>query len=140
MSIRLRLFSLTIFFRYYFSFCFSSLNILRYLFLPYSLFFSSSPDKFRYLFLACSLNLFFFYHSHNNLLLYHLFVSLIIGFFHRLIHFLYIYKKNLQNTLSIDWIRMIHYSNCIIFAHIPKMNSVSTAFNIDNSSISIFLL
>ena len=29
----------------------------------------------------------------------------------------------------------MHYANCNIFAHIPKMNSVSTSFNINNNNI-----
>ena len=32
-------------------------------------------------------------------------------------------------------IRFFHYVDCIIFAHIEKMNSVSTSFNINNRNI-----
>ena len=41
----------------------------------------------------------------------------------------------LQNTSFISQIRTIHYVNCIIFTHIPKMNSVCISFNINNSNI-----
>ena len=45
------------------------------------------------------------------------------------------YKKNLQNTFFINQIKIVYYSNCIIFSHIPKVNSVSTFFNINDSNI-----
>ena len=101
--------------------------------------FFSSLDKILYLSLACSLNL--FYHFHNNLLLY---LVSCLGFFDNKLNqhfqwncihsFLYVIKK-LQNTDFINQIRTIHYFNYIIFAHIPKTNSVSTSLNniIENS-------
>ena len=46
--------------------------------------------------------------------------------FHLLI-FIYNEKKNYNS--------IIHYVNCIIFAHIPKINSIVTSFNRNNSNI-----
>ena len=71
--------------------------------------------------------LFFRYHFHNNLVLY--LVSLLCFFDNTFS------QKQLQNTLFINRIRIIHYVNCIVFAHIPKVSSVSTSFNINNGSI-----
>ena len=39
------------------------------------------------------------------------------------------------NNLLLYLVSSIHYFNCIIFAHIPKMNSLSIYFNINNSNI-----
>ena len=44
-------------------------------------------------------------------------------------------KKNLRNTPFISQVRTIHCINCIIFAHIPKANSVSIPLHINNSNI-----
>ena len=35
----------------------------------------------------------------------------------------------------INQIRIIHYAYCIIFAYIPKVNSVNISFNISSSNI-----
>ena len=131
------------FFWYSFSLCFSSSDILWYLCLPYFL--------FSFFFLQISFCIYpllalliFLYHFHNSFLLYlvaHLCFFWIISFFIRVAligiaftHFLHIIKK-LSNTFFVDKIRIVHYANCIIFAHISKVNSVSTSFNINNSNI-----
>ena len=78
--------------------------------------------------------LIFLYNFYNNLLLY--LISRLCFFDNKsnqrsFTHpFLYIIK-----TPFISQIRAIHYVNCMIFSHIPKMNSVSTSFNINNTNI-----
>ena len=48
----------------------------------------------------------------------------------------YILIRKDYKTLFLSIILGItHYANCIIFAHIPKMNSVSTSFEIKYSKI-----
>ena len=88
--------------------------------------------------------LIFIYHFHDNLLLY--LVSIYLCFFDNnfshwsftqwnCIHsFLYIIKK-IQHAPFFIQIIIIHYVYCIIFAHLPKVNSVITSFNGNNSNI-----
>ena len=84
--------------------------------------------------------LIFLYHFHNSLLLNlvsHLcfFIFLIISC---ITHLLYIIKnktKKLQNTSFIIQTRIIHYVYRIIFAHVPKVNSLITSFKRNNSNI-----
>ena len=83
-----------------------------------------------YLFLCL---LIFLSHFHNNLLLY-LVLHICFLIITCINHFLYTNKK-IQNTVFINQIRIVHYANRIIFAHIPKVNSVSISFNISNSNI-----
>ena len=78
--------------------------------------------------------LIFLYHFHNNLLLF--LVSRLCFSDNKSNHsFLYIIKKIKKHFFSLSQIRIVHYANCIIFAHISKANSVSTSFHINNSNI-----
>ena len=72
------------------------------------------------------------YYFHNSLcsIKYHVSISFIISCS---THFLYV--KKLQCSLFIDQIRIMHYACCIIFDHIPKINSVIITFDRDNSNI-----
>ena len=77
--------------------------------------------------------LIFFYHSHNNLSFY--LVSRLCFFDNKLSYQFFIYSKKNYKTpiLSIQLELSIAY--CIIFAHVPKVNFVSTSFSISNSNI-----
>ena len=101
-----------------------------------SFYFFSSSDKFLYLSLACFLV--FLYHFCNNLfaLFYHIFVFLIVSFFNGAAFNGVVLNKKITNTLFINQIRIVYDADCIIFAYIPKENSVSTSFNINNSNIT----
>ena len=44
--------------------------------------------------------------------------------------------KNKPNTFLINQIRIAHDTNCIIFAHIAKVSSVSISFNINKPTSS----
>ena len=138
----LRLFSIAISFLIFFkSFVFSFRHIVVSVFSIFSLFifFLLQISFCIYLLLAA---LIFLYHFHSNLLLY--LVSRLC-FFDKLnqrncIHsFLYMIKKTYETPIlstKLEWfIISAHLLNCIISAHIPKMNSVKTSFNISNSNI-----
>ena len=77
--------------------------------------------------------LIFIYHSHNNLLLY--LVSHIFLFDNKFSHSFFIYSKKIIKHLFLSIKLKIHYINCIIFAHIPKVISINTSFSINNSNI-----
>ena len=74
------------------------------------------------------------YHFDNNLLLY--LVSLLCFSDNKLNHSLFIYnKKNYKTPFLLTKLELLIIVYCIIIAHIPKVNSISTSFNINNSKI-----
>ena len=79
--------------------------------------------------------LIFFYHFHNNILLY--LVSLLGFFDNRLNQHSRVFLCIIKNVIKYPFYESSqnHYVNCIIFAPIPKINSVSTSLNINNSNI-----
>ena len=80
--------------------------------------------------------LIFLYYFHNNLLLY--LVSNLSFFNNKFCHSFFIISwKNYKAPSFTNQIRIVHCAKCIIFAHIPKVKSVSTSFDISNSNIPL---
>ena len=74
--------------------------------------------------------LIFLYRFHNNILLY--LVSHLCFFDNTFSHSFFVHSKKNYKTPFLS-IRIVYYVNCIIFADIPKKNSVGTFININNS-------
>ena len=127
----------------FFSFCFFSLDILRYLFfyiLSFYFFFSSDNSYTYFLLsppsslspcLSLSLSLLIsLYHFYNILWSY---LVLFLCFFDNKLFHLFL---NIIEIIMTHFFLFFFFSLfCIIFAHIPKINSKITSFNRNNCSI-----
>ena len=82
--------------------------------------------------------LIFLHRFHNNILLY--LVSHLCFFDNNFSHSFLIYSKKIIKHLFYQSSQNCYFANCIIFANIPKVSSVSTSFNINNSNSQLFAL
>ena len=123
-------FFLYIFFLVFIYFLQTYYNIYFCLILFFYFFPSSDNSLYLSFALSLSLNL---YHFDNIPWLYLVFFSfsLIISFFTHI----YILLKKIIMIHFFIYVRIFHCISCNIFALIPKMNSIITSFNRNNSNI-----